>query len=323
MTIFDYQRIIGSGRGKRGKNKDKFNEREPPRLSEILADRVTGRHMQDAILLCVGQRGSGKSHFLLNLAVETAKVIASRKGGTWEDYFSPENNIAVISGEEITNKLQNLKRLQVVILDDIGADVLSGRSFMSRENRDLSGVLQICRTERNVILISVPMRELTDINIGRFASYFCEIAEPLHDHGLTLVKCFSQKPQYRAGGRMLFPYIRWQGKHKIIRFISKMPPPDIVARYNIVRDEQARAVMEKQRATSRGDGAGEKISYHERHWRELESQHGDEISRLHETGLSSCAIAKEIGLHKDTVGRLIKRQKARGAADDDTLFISK
>jgi hypothetical protein len=306
MAHYDLEKIIGTGRGARRQYSDKFSEIEPPRLSEILADRVCGKHNQDAILLCVGQRGSGKSHFLLNLAVETAKRIAEKKGGSWEDYFSPEENVAVISGEQIVEKLQNLKRLQVVILDDVGADAMNARSFMSKENRDLSAILQICRTERNTLLISTPQRELADVNIGRLSAYFCEISESLHDHGLVLVKVFTQKPQFRSG-KMFYPYLRW-GKHKIVRFVSGMPPADIFERYDKIRDEQARQVAASQRAEKEECNSPGK---REQHWQELESQYGDEVTQMHNEGISDYLIGKEIGLSKDTVARLISRQRER------------
>ena len=315
MAHYDLEKIIGTGRGARRQYSEKFSEMEPPRLSEILADRVCGKHNQDAILLCVGQRGSGKSHFLLNLAVETAKRIAERKGGSWEDYFSPEENVAVISGEQIVEKLQNLKRLQVVVLDDVGADALGSRTFMSKENRDLSGVLQTCRTERNVILISVPMRELTDINVGRFAAYFCEISESLHDHGLTLVKVFTQKPQYRSG-KLHYPYMRW-GKHKIVRFVSGMPPADIFERYDRIRDEQARQVAASQRAGKEDEG-NQKLSRIEQHWQEIDQNYGDEIMSLHGDGLSPYQISKKTGLDRSTIGKYIQRKKRAGVCAQKT-----
>lgn len=315
MAHYDLEKIIGTGRGARRQYSDKFESMEPPRLSEILADRVTGRHIKDAVLLCVGARGSGKSHFLLNLAVETAKRIAERKGGTWEDYFSPEDNIAVISGEQIVEKLQNLSKLQVMILDDVGADALGSRTFMSKENRDLSGVLQTCRTERNVILISVPMRELTDINVGRFAAYFCEISESLHDHGITLVKVFTQKPQYRSG-KMFYPYLRWN-RHKIVRFVSGMPPADIFERYDRIRDEQARQVAASQRAGKEDEG-NQKLSRIDRRWQEIDENYGDEIMNLHGDGLSPYQISKKTGLDRSTIGKYIQRKKRAGVCAQKT-----
>jgi len=300
VTIYD--EYGGAGRGNRAAVREKIESLDPPRLSKILADRVTGPALKDSIILVVGVRGAGKSFFCLDLAIKTAKEIASRIGGEWRDYFNPDRSVAVISGDEIVSRLQNLQKHQVVLLDDVGADALSARRFMSKENLDLSSILQTCRTERNTLILSSPLRELSDINISRLCTYFIEVTESFHAQGISLVKVFTHRPRFR-GGKPLYPFLSWN-RGKIIRFISHRPPDDVVAAYNRVRDEQARKVMEKQRA---GDDEGEshKENKRKRYWQNLMEQHGKQVKALHEKGVSNYGIQKELGLNQSTVIKLV------------------
>ncbi len=297
-TIINYDRFVGLGRGQRGKLKDKFDQMPIPPFSQMLAERVTGKSHQDAVLLVVGPRGSGKSHFALNLAWKTAQKIAAirdKDPEQWLKYFDMERNVAVISGEHVVQTMQNIQYNAVQVLDDVGAGAWSARTFMSRENRDLNAILQVCRTQRAVLIFSVPIASLIDTNISKLAAYFCEMAESNHAKGIVTVKVFQSKPLHRSK-QMIYPYLRWNGQ-KIVRVVSGLPPKEMVDKYMEVRTQQAQAIQDKRQTeqeTPRKNNRGEV-------WQERVKEYGDEIIKRKKAGQTVYKIGQELGLHQYTV----------------------
>lgn len=207
------------------------DEFEP--FAEHLAKRITGKHNKDVRLLVVGEPGSGKSRTLLYIAHRLSEEVAKLKGGTPEDYFTI-GNVGVITAEDIIEKMNNLNRYCIYILDDAGV-AWDSRDFATRGNKNLNHILQTCRTANAAILISVPDPKLIDIQVTErgLIQYWAEVSESLHDYGKNLVKIFRLKRLFRAG-KMLFMHPRY-GENKIVRYEALNPPKEMIEEYEFMR----------------------------------------------------------------------------------------
>ena len=213
-------------------------------LAEIFAARITGKHKKDVLMLLVGERGSGKSYTLLQLATRCAEETSKRIGGTPEDYFTFEN-VAVIQDEDLEERMMNLKRFNVYILDDAGVG-WDSRAFATTMNRRLNHILQTCRTDNCILLISVIDPFTIDKVPRTMVRYYAEIAEQLHDYGMNLVKVFRNKRLYREG-KNITPHLKFGTRSTAKRWISIAPPDELMAAYDKVRDENAKKIREQMK----------------------------------------------------------------------------
>jgi hypothetical protein len=198
-----------------------------------LAKRITSRHNKDVRLLVVGEPGSGKSRTLLYLAWRLSEEVAKLKGGSPDDYFNI-GNVGVITAEDIIDKMNNLHRYCIYILDDAGV-AWDSRDFATRGNKNLNHILQTCRTANAAILISVPDPKLIDVQVTDrgLIQYWAEVSESLHDYGKNLVKIFRLKRLFRAG-KMLYMHPRY-GDNKIVRYEARNPPESLIHDYEEMR----------------------------------------------------------------------------------------
>ena len=211
-------------------------------LAAIFASRVTGKHKKDVLMLLVGERGSGKSYTLLHLALRCAEEISKRMGGKPEEYFT-FSNVAVIQDEDIEQRMSTLKKYNVYILDDAGIG-WDSRAFASTMNRRLNHILQTCRTDNCVLLISVIDPFTIDKVPRTMVRYYGEIAEQLHDYGLNMVKVFRNKRLYREG-KNLTPHLKFGRSITVRRWMSDAPPEQMADEYDRVRDANAQKVKEQ------------------------------------------------------------------------------
>jgi hypothetical protein len=212
-------------------------------LDEQFSKRVAGRHNKNVLFVLFGEMGSGKSMALLSLALSCARWLAAIIGGKESDYFTFDN-VAIIDPDTLSEKLENLKKWNIYILDDFGA-AFDARSFMSKDNKSLSHILQTCRTTNNIILVSAPHGALLDVNIHRLSMWYSEVSESHHDEGITFVKVMKVVQMFREGK------IRrvYQTKKNVtaIRYYVGLPPSEFKDRYDVVRDANAKALAHKKK----------------------------------------------------------------------------
>ena len=213
-----------------------------PTLAGLFAARVTGKHKKDVLMLLVGERGSGKSYTLLYLAHRCSEEVAKRVGGKAEDYFTMQN-VAVIQDEDLENRMRNLTRFNIYILDDAGVG-WDSRAFATTMNRRLNHILQTCRTDNCILLISVIDPFTIDKVPRTMVRYYGEIAEQLHDYGRNLVKVFRNKRLYREG-KTITPHMKFGNRLNVRRWIAQSPPPGMAEEYDRIRDENAQKVKEQ------------------------------------------------------------------------------
>lgn len=245
-SLEEYQhhlnRFEGIGRGLVGNEARSDGNVIVYSLAEMFAKRVAGRHNKNVIFILFGDLGSGKSMTLLKLALSCAMWLSALKGGPPSRYFQ-FSNVAVIDPEMLQEKLANLQQYQIMMLDDAGPGY-DARNFMSRGNKDLNYILQTCRTTNNIILVSAPHGAMLDVTIHRVAQYYAEVAESHHEHGLSFVKVFRLVRNFREG-KIFYVYMT-KGGLTIKRFVSGLPPIELKAKYDIVRDEQAKIIAQRR-----------------------------------------------------------------------------
>lgn len=269
-------------------------------LSDIFSWRITSRYNKDVVFLLTGERGSGKSYSALYLGWKTAKKIALKKGGTWQDYFSMEN-VAIIDPKELLEKMQVLKPWNIYLLDDAGAG-WSARSFMSKQNQILNHILETCRTQNAGIFITTPDLFLIDKVPRSLASFVGEVAESHHDKNYNLLKVFRTE-RLRREGKTLYSHLQFytpQGKSKIVRWRTHMPPNDLVIEYNRIREKQAQEMM--RAAINEPDDVGTgKVA---QKLRKVIEEYGEQVRQLSMEGNNLQEICRLTGLSKYTIKKM-------------------
>lgn len=288
------------GIGRKGKKKP-FEHVRVPTLAEIFADRFCGTHNQDVVFLLTGPRGSGKSMALLSLAHSLALEVVKRRGGKPEDYFN-ENHIAIVDPEKLIEKMVNLKRYGIYVLDDASI-AWNARNFASSQNKGLNDILTVCRTQNAAILISVPDSGQVDKWARELGSFYGEVSESYHSVGISFIKVFRNVKLYRQG-KLMHPYISRNGA-KIRRFIATMPPAHLLEMYDRVRGQQVhiQSLIQKEKLIVK-HGPGKRQA----HWNKLNSDYGPDIAGLRSSGHSPYAISNKLGIPESAVRRVASMQ---------------
>ena len=212
-------------------------------LTRGFAARITSIHKKDVLMLLVGERGSGKSYSLLSLAEGCSHEVAKKIGGRPEDYFKPEKNVAVIQDKAIEESMRNLERYNIYILDDAGVG-WDSRAFATTLNKRLNHILQTCRTDNCILLISVIDPFTIDKVPRTMVRYYSEMSEQLHDYGMNLIKVFRNKRLFREG-KNVTPHLRFGPKMVVKRWIVNAPSKELAERYDKIREINARKVREQ------------------------------------------------------------------------------
>jgi predicted Zn-ribbon and HTH transcriptional regulator len=226
-----WQRILGDNPEKKIKP-----------LSQMFAERVTGKTNKDVLFMLVGERGSGKSYSLLRIAINTAMEIAKIKDGDtgkWQKYFGLQN-VSVIQEEDLEERMMNLTKHNVYVLDDAGVG-WDSRDFATKTNKRLNHIVQVCRTANTVLLISVPDPFLIDKVPRSLVRYYGEVSEQIHEYGISLLKVFQNVRLFREG-KTLTMHMPWGYKTTARRFIVTAPPKEMADEYEKIRDQKAREV---------------------------------------------------------------------------------
>lgn len=278
-------------------------------LAERFARRVAGTHNKNVIFLLVGEVGSGKSMALLALADACAAWMAKLKGGTPEDYFTMEDNVAIIDPEMLADTMNNLKKHNIYILDDAGPGY-DARSFMSNTNKDLGHILQTCRTQNNIIMISAPHGAMVDVTVRRLAHFYGEMSEVRHDIGMSFMKVFRLKQSFRDN--KIFYQYPTKGPATIKRFQVLMPPKSMAAKYQKVRDAQALALQkskeEKEAEAVAKKAANKPITRTDLKWQERSANDGQALLEAIEKdpGISPYKLSMMVEYNDKGVARVMK-----------------
>jgi len=197
-------------------------------LIEHFVDEILGPYDQDISLLMVGNKGRGKSLCAQSLCYFAGCEIAERIGGTWEDYYNPLTNMAVILEKEANDLMAIQTKYQVKNYDDIGIG-WGARNWQDKDNKDKNDVFQINRTDSTIQVFSVPNQFLLDKVPRSLVSHYAEMDQQFFAHGFTTIKMFKPETLFREG-KIIQPYLNMD-RTKYVLFRVPKPPQDLVEFY--------------------------------------------------------------------------------------------
>lgn len=205
-------------------------------LALYFAKIMTSPHNQHAIVMFVGQAGTGKSWAATQLAVEVAKKVSERlKEGTPDDYFSFKETFATINRDEVKRVMTKPKKHAVILLDDIGVG-WNARKYKDEFNIFLNDIIQTFRPNHNLVIMTMQASFLIDKVPRSLAHYLIEMDAAHFDEGFSLAKVFKINLKHRLG-KLYYPYLS-VGSVRYYRHIFRMPPPKLMKEYEKIRAEQ-------------------------------------------------------------------------------------
>ncbi len=204
-------------------------------LSQFFADTITSIHNQHAMVKIVGRAGMGKSWAGIELAMETAKCVAEKKGGTYEDYFNFNDNLACMSITEISRVMKKPKKYSIIFLDDIGVP-LNSRKWQSEANIKFNNIIQTFRPNHNLVIMTMQAGFLIDKVPRTIAGYEIEMLSNDFQKGITIAK-LNQVVMKHKTGKIHYPYIYING-YKYKRYIFEKPDKALTDQYEKIRAEQ-------------------------------------------------------------------------------------
>jgi hypothetical protein len=226
-------------------------------LVEHFVDEILGKYDQDVSLLMVGNKGRGKSLCAQSLCYFAGCEIADRIGGTWQDYYNPLTNMAVILEEEANALMAIQTKYQVKNYDDIGIG-WGARNWQDKDNKDKNDVFQINRTDATIQVFSVPNQFLLDKVPRSLVSHYAEMDQQFFEHGFTTIKMFKPETLFREG-KIIQPYLNMD-RTKYVLFRVPKPPQDLVDFYQKKRKENKnKATNTRMNPDDETNLSGEKI----------------------------------------------------------------
>lgn len=205
-------------------------------LSTYFAKIVTSRHNQHALVQIVGSAGTGKSWAGVKLAVETAKKIAEfRKTPDWNEYYSFDNNLAVINRDEVKRVMTNPRMYNVIHLDDIGVG-WNARKYKDDYNIYLNDIIQTFRPNHNLVIMTLQAGFLLDKVPRSLAHYLITMEQAYFDQGFTVAKVFQIKLKHLSG-KIFYEYVNVDGA-TFIRHVFQSPAGELMEQYEQIRASQ-------------------------------------------------------------------------------------
>lgn len=207
----------------------------PESLAEYFAEKITSNGNQHIILRIVGSAGTGKSWAGIELGIEVSKCVAAIKGGTPEDYYSFERDLAVMSQTEVKRIMENPGKYHILHLDDVGV-AWNARRFNNNFNIDMNDIIQTFRPNNNLVIMTMQSGFLVDKVPRSLAHYEIEMEQAHFDEGFTIAKVNKIVMKHKTGN-LHYPYLYVDGcKYK--RHIFESPPKEWTDKYEIERARQ-------------------------------------------------------------------------------------
>lgn len=212
-------------------------------IVDYFVDIVTSKYDQDVSLLLVGNKGGGKSRTGLSLCYYAACELAERKGGEWEDYFDPIENMAIISPHRASEVMSIKRKYAVKNYDDIGIG-WGARRWQKNENIEKGEVFQISRIDNQLQVFSVPNQFLLDKIPRSLVSHYAEMDQQFFDYGFTTIKLFKPTTLFREG-KIIQPFL-YSNRVKYVLYRIPKPPEFLDKLYTRLRKEATTEAMHQR-----------------------------------------------------------------------------
>ena len=137
--------------------------------NEVILDHVCRRIYRNAnaFIIVVGDVGSGKSYFALDLALKISERFDTPFNKDWVQFSSEGMYKAA---------MRDHKRGQVILLDEMGV-IMSNRRAMAKGNVGLSFLLQTIRSQNHILIFTVPDFSFVD-KVARTLIHYRAIVKP-------------------------------------------------------------------------------------------------------------------------------------------------
>jgi len=287
-----------------------FNTKLGTAPDKYFADIICGPSNLNAIILVQGPTGAGKSYFAMSLAQGIAKKVASLKGGVPNDYWPEDlSNMSIITIDSVKDiMLRDNKQYSIIVLDDIGTSY-SNRSWQSKSNSILNGIIMTFRPKNQILILTVPSQGMVDLNARRLAHYLIELERnpAAFRMGVGVGKMFKLVPQ--RSGKIFAQYIIENG-NKVVRTVVPKPPEAMCKLYETRRDAEFERIMQRYLDEWDAYEAKENAKIYGTDDKEKKKQ--DKASQkalifeMRSMGSTQKEIAKEVGLTRERIGQIIR-----------------
>lgn len=210
--------------------------KHPENLGRYFADIVCSPHNQNVMIRFVAIAGYGKSWAALRLAYEISKYIALKKGGVPEDYFDFEEDLAIISLDEVQRVMTTSKEYHVLLLDDVAAKAMNARNYASKPSKEMNSIVQTWRPKHNALITTQQAGFLVDKVWRNLFNYQIEIVQSNFDRGIVVCKVQEIIYQHNLD-KTIYPFLR-KGKAKYVRHVIGAPPEAWRKAYEMEREMQ-------------------------------------------------------------------------------------
>ena len=289
----------------------------PSRFIEMVVDKTLGDSTQDYRITLDGEPGMGKSYTSTYFGARYGIECAERKGGDPHDYFSLETCALLQDTEGVTRLMDEAPKYSCVIIDDAGI-AAGNRDFLTQQNKNMSAILQTCRTKRWFLIYNMPNRRHVDLQIRELVYSKAHIHFSCHDHGFNIVKLNRERiDTSNSKGDTYRHRLSFDGK-KVNYFLAYSPDyldayKGLIAKYDELRDKATIALIHEraQQETERKSPTNNK----EEVWQSKMDEHyetvreacmaGGKVNRsklMVETGLTDREIVKMISHFKKMEG---------------------
>ncbi len=228
-----------------------FEEENINFFAKEIARKVCSANKQNAVIMTTGAMGTGKSWTMIELSRLISIYIAQRLGGKPTDYFNIDDNLGIMTMDEIAKVYEHMDTHHhcVYIIDDAGA-TFNSRRFSSDNNIAQNDRIQTMRPHSNVCIFTTPAKSLMDKVVRNLSGYMIFMKDPLFEMGMTC--CDIRRIQVDLASDKEKVYRKYLQNHKGDKFKLHMfhaPPKEWTDAYDIRRAVAEKKLAEKSRET--------------------------------------------------------------------------
>jgi hypothetical protein len=225
-------------------------EKKIPISNRVVIEHIARRigRNANALILVVGDVGSGKSYFAMDFGMTLADRFSCSFDMSWVG-FTAQKTLEVV--------LREHKRGQPILLDEMGV-AMGSRRFMTKENVGLSFVLQTVRFMNQCILFTVPELSFVDIHARKLFHYIA-LCKPRFRGDKNFVSVKKIEKSKKDPNKIYFRAIPYRAEDGAIKYAgtytTTKPPKWLVDDYERVRGEYIRDMYNKQKEIMEGGQA--------------------------------------------------------------------
>ena len=214
-------------------------------LSEYLVNIITSPFKQSVSILITGEKGTGKSYAGVSIADGCSNKLVEKKGGVPTDYFNPEIDMAIITGEEVDRVSTLQRKYGIKVYDDVSIG-WSSRDWRSRSNQAKNDIFTIDRIAQGISIFTLPQGFMLDKIPRSLTGYYCEMGRNYFSRGISTMKFFKTVFLGREN-ELTYRHIT-SGDVKYVLYLIPKPPQALCDWYDNKREKITYQEIERRRA---------------------------------------------------------------------------